>query len=170
MSAQAAIYGRLGRDPETRETVNGKTMATGAVAVDLERRERGKDTERVPEWFDVIAFGRPADDLARHVKGDLLAVCRKASTLRLDGSEGRAAETVSDRGRQRYLGPHRAPWWRSEGKPPGRTGPRHRVTPRRRRRTPLMTRFHFDHRDTVADRHAEGGGLRSVPVFRSRQF
>ena len=60
MSAQAAIYGRLGRDPDTRETANGKPMAMGAVAVDLERRERGKDTERVPEWFDVIAFGAPS--------------------------------------------------------------------------------------------------------------
>ena len=90
MSAQAAIYGRLGRDPETRETANGKTMAIGAVAVDLECRERGKDTERVPEWFNVLAFGRSADDLARHKKGDLVSV---AGRLQLSAWTTQAGET-----------------------------------------------------------------------------
>ena len=74
MSAQAAIYGRLGRDPETRETANGKPLTMVAVAVDLECRERGKDTETQAEWFDVLAFGRSAETLAKHEKGDLVSV------------------------------------------------------------------------------------------------
>ena len=74
MSAQAAIYDRLGRDPETRETANGKPMTMVAVAVDLECRERGKDTETQAEWFDVLAFGRSAETLAKHEKGDLVSV------------------------------------------------------------------------------------------------
>ena len=74
MSAQAAIYGRLGRDPETRSTATGKTMAVGAVAVDLELRARGQDTSTEAEWFNLIAFGRAAETLARHEKGDLVSV------------------------------------------------------------------------------------------------
>ena len=74
MSAQAAVYGRLGRDPETRGTANGKTMAVASVAVDLECRERGQDTSTQAEWFNVIAFGRAAETLSRHEKGDLVSV------------------------------------------------------------------------------------------------
>ena len=44
------------------------------MAVDLECRERGKDTETQAEWFDVLAFGRSAETLAKHEKGDLVSV------------------------------------------------------------------------------------------------
>ena len=90
MSAHAAIYGRLGRDPETRETANGKAMTVGAVAVDLECRERGKDTEMQAKWFDIISFGRVAEDLARHVKGDLVSI---ADRLQLSAWTTSAGET-----------------------------------------------------------------------------
>ena len=66
---RASVYGRLGADPVERLTRNGKTMVTASLAVDAGRIDVGSSTQ----WISLAAFGRPADELARHAKGDLLA-------------------------------------------------------------------------------------------------
>ena len=68
MTAHLAIYGRLGRDPYSIETKNGKPMATVNVAVEI-----GRDGEGEPLWLGILCFGRVAEDLLRHQKGDLLS-------------------------------------------------------------------------------------------------
>ena len=65
----ASVYGRLGADPIERQTKNSKAMTTATVAVDAARH--GADADTV--WFGLVAFGRAAEALARHVKGDLIA-------------------------------------------------------------------------------------------------
>ncbi len=65
-----AIYGRLGRDPKAIETTTGKTMAASSLAVNL-IRDAPEDTP--PEWIAIIAFGRQAEILLRHKKGDLIS-------------------------------------------------------------------------------------------------
>ncbi len=67
---QAAIYGRLGADPVERLTRNGKTMVTASVAINAGRPDVGEETM----WISVAAFGRAAEALARHAKGELIAV------------------------------------------------------------------------------------------------
>ena len=69
MSAVITIRGRLGADPVTRETKNGKGMATASIAVSLPSREADET-----EWFNLIAFGQTAEVLGKHAKGDALAV------------------------------------------------------------------------------------------------
>ena len=66
---RAALYGRLGADPVERETRNGKAMVTASLAVSAGRPDADEETQ----WFNLIAFGRAAKDLARHTKGDLVA-------------------------------------------------------------------------------------------------
>ncbi len=66
---RASIYGRLGGDPVERATSNGKTMVTASLAVNAARQGTDED----PEWFSLVAFGRTADALVRHAKGDLVA-------------------------------------------------------------------------------------------------
>ena len=82
----AAIYGRLGGDPIERQTKNGKVMVTVTVAVDAARHGADADTA----WISLVAFGRAAEALARHVKGDLIgcmgALYRNRYTAR-DGQE-----------------------------------------------------------------------------------
>nr|HDH0419415.1 single-stranded DNA-binding protein [Klebsiella pneumoniae] len=72
MTAQISAYGRLVADPQTRTTGKGTTMATArlAVALPCNAAEDGQATF----WLGVIAFGKQADALAKHRKGDLLSV------------------------------------------------------------------------------------------------
>ena len=75
MSApQLACYGRLGRDPRTHETRTGKPMTTASPAVYVEARERGADDAEATLWLGVVAFGRVAEDLARHRSGEQVSV------------------------------------------------------------------------------------------------
>ncbi len=81
---QAAIHGRLGRDPETRTTTTGKAMATCSVAVDVTANNAEAD-ETV--WIRLVAFGRLADQLARHKKGDLLSASGRLVLTRWTGRD-----------------------------------------------------------------------------------
>ena len=45
-------------------------MATASLAVTVEARERGADDAEGTLWLTVLAFGRVADELARHSAGD----------------------------------------------------------------------------------------------------
>ena len=65
----AAVHGRLGADPVERQTRGGKTMVTASLAVNAGRVDVGEEVV----WISLAAFGRAAEALARHVKGDLIA-------------------------------------------------------------------------------------------------
>jgi single-strand DNA-binding protein len=66
---RASINGRLGADPVERTTRNSKVMVTSSIAVNAAR----SDGEEETIWINLAAFGKPAQALARHTKGDLLA-------------------------------------------------------------------------------------------------
>ena len=85
MSAQIAAYGRLGRDPRPVDTSSGKAMTVASVAVTVESRESGETGEGTL-WLDVVSFGRVADDLARHAKGDLVSVAGRMQLSRFTSS------------------------------------------------------------------------------------
>lgn len=72
MTAQISAYGRLVADPQTRTTGKGKNMAMARLAVSLpcNAAEDGQATF----WLGVIVFGKQADALAKHRKGDLVSV------------------------------------------------------------------------------------------------
>jgi single-strand DNA-binding protein len=74
---QAALYGRLGGDPISRTTRTGKPMVTASVAVNVAR----DGEESVAEGFNGVAFGRVADELGRHHKGDLVAVTGRLTRI-----------------------------------------------------------------------------------------
>ncbi len=69
MSAIITIRGRLGAKPAMRQTSNGNEMATASIAVTLPARVEEQQTQ----WFQLIGFGRTAEALGKHGKGD--AVC-----------------------------------------------------------------------------------------------
>lgn len=72
MTAQLSAYGRLVADPQTRTTNSGTSMAMGRLAVSLPCNAAAEG--QATFWLGVIAFGKQADALARHVKGDMLSV------------------------------------------------------------------------------------------------
>ncbi|RUS02758.1 single-stranded DNA-binding protein [Pectobacterium polaris] len=72
MTAQISAYGRLVVDVQSRTTSNGNTMSFTRMAVPLpcQKEENGEATFRLA----VTAFGKQADALAKHQKGDLMSV------------------------------------------------------------------------------------------------
>lgn len=85
---KAAVYGRLGADPVERKTRNGKDMATASLAVNVARYDEDEDTL----WVSVAAFGKSADVLLRHVKGDLVAVMGQLTRRRYADRNGEEKE------------------------------------------------------------------------------
>lgn len=86
MTAQISAYGRLVADPQTRTTANGTSMAMGrlAVALPCHAAEGGE----VTFWLGVVAFGKQADALAGHVKGDLVSVAGAMQINQWTGKDG----------------------------------------------------------------------------------
>ncbi|GKX49606.1 single-stranded DNA-binding protein [Pectobacterium carotovorum] len=72
MTAQISAYGRLVVDVQSRTTSNGNTMSFTRMAVPLpcQKAENGEATF----WLAVTAFGKQADALAKHQKGDMVSV------------------------------------------------------------------------------------------------
>ncbi|MDU6130483.1 MAG: single-stranded DNA-binding protein [Klebsiella pneumoniae] len=86
MAAQISAYGRLVADPQTRTTNSGTSMAMARMAVSLpcNAAESGEATF----WLGVIAFGKQAEALAKHVKGDLVSVAGNMQLNQWTGQDG----------------------------------------------------------------------------------
>lgn len=72
MTAQISAYGRLVAEVQTRTTDKGTQMTMGRLAVPLpcHSTQDGQATF----WLGVVAFGKVAEILASHEKGDLISV------------------------------------------------------------------------------------------------
>lgn len=90
MTAQISAYGRLVADPETRTTGKGTNMAMARLAVWLpcNAAEDGQATF----WLGVIAFGKQAEALALHAKGDMVSVAGNMQLNRWTGQDGRTQQ------------------------------------------------------------------------------
>jgi single-strand DNA-binding protein len=67
------LIGRLGKDPEIRQTNSGKNLSAFSLAVD--RRWKGADgeTNEATDWFNVEAWGSTAEICQRYLaKGCLV--------------------------------------------------------------------------------------------------
>lgn len=86
MTAQISAYGRLVADPQTRKTNSGTsmTMARLAVALPCNAAENGEATF----WLGVIAFGKQAEALAKHQKGELVSVAGNMQLNQWAGKDG----------------------------------------------------------------------------------
>lgn len=72
MTAQISAYGRLVADPQTRIASNGNTIAMARMAVPLPCN--AADNGEATFWLGIVAFGKQAEVLARHQKGDLVSI------------------------------------------------------------------------------------------------
>ena len=93
---QAAAYGRLGVDPKPITTKTGKAMTAASLAVELVDR---KSEDPVTEWLSVICFGRTADALLKHAKGDLISIAGRVQVncyTAKDGSSRRELQIIAD--------------------------------------------------------------------------
>lgn len=67
MINKVILIGNLGRDPETRTTQGGSTVAKLAVAT-AERVKKGDEWVEQVEWHRVVCFGRLAENVGRFLK------------------------------------------------------------------------------------------------------
>ncbi|ECQ3321863.1 single-stranded DNA-binding protein [Salmonella enterica] len=86
MTAQIAAYGRIAADIQTKTTSNGNNMAFTRMAVSLPCRT-AENGEAVM-WLGVTAFGKQADALAKHQKGDLVSVSGQLQSNQWTGQDG----------------------------------------------------------------------------------
>ena len=89
MSAQIAAHGRLGGDPVQKQSQAGNPWATSSLAVSI-----GEGDDAPPQWFQLVAFGRMAETLARHAKGDLVSVAGRLQLNRWQDRDGKDHERL----------------------------------------------------------------------------
>ena len=68
------IFGRLTRDPESKQTQSGKMMTDFAIAVN---RQGGNNGEQAADFFDIRAFDKQAELIANS--------CKKGQRLLVEG-------------------------------------------------------------------------------------
>lgn len=61
------LIGRLGRDPESKFTPNGKKVATFSVAISEKWKSEGESHERT-EWVNIEAWGRLGEVCQEYLK------------------------------------------------------------------------------------------------------
>lgn len=89
MNAQIAMLGRLGAEPMIRKSQNGNDWTTASIAVSL-----GKEDDAPATWFGVVAFGRVAETLCRHGKGDLVSISGRLQLNTYRDREGNDREQL----------------------------------------------------------------------------
>ena len=85
---QASLYGRLGKDAQVIATKTGNPMCAASVAVDVS----GRDGEATL-WVRVLAFGKLAELLQGHAKGDTLAASGRLELSRWQSEDGTERES-----------------------------------------------------------------------------
>lgn len=82
---KAQLIGRLGQDPEAKETKNGTKVAKFSLAT----QTQGKDKEPQTEWHRLIAFGKRAEIVENYVgKGDQVYIEGKLQTDSWEDKDG----------------------------------------------------------------------------------
>ncbi len=91
------LMGRLGADPECRQTASGMAVTKFRVATD---RYNGKDREKTTDWHSIVTFGRLAENCAQYLrKGSMCCVqgsVKYSTWEKQDGSTGYATDVIAD--------------------------------------------------------------------------
>ena len=89
MINQVTLIGRVGKDPETRQTNNGMSVTTLTLATsETYKNKQGQKVENT-EWHNVVFFDSLSDIVEKYVKkGDLIHVNGKIKTRSWDDKDG----------------------------------------------------------------------------------
>lgn len=117
---KAILIGRLGQDPDLRQTGSGTSVCNMRLATDESYTDRdGNEVERT-EWHDVVAFGRLAEVCGEYLeKGSLVYIEGSLQTSEYTDRDGidRSSTEIKARDAQ-FLGRGQG-----QGGPPGAGGP-----------------------------------------------
>ena len=71
------LVGRLGRDPEVRNTSSGQTVTNFSLATDESFKDRNGERQKKTEWHKVVVWGKQAEIAGQYLK--------KGSLVFIDG-------------------------------------------------------------------------------------
>lgn len=84
MLSRITIIGRLGKDPEIKQTKSGSDMCSMSVAVDS-----GFGNNKTTTWYRVSAFGKNAESSAKYLKkGSLICASGDLAVNEFEGKDG----------------------------------------------------------------------------------
>lgn len=87
--------GRLGADPETKQTPQGHTIVTFRVASNRSWRTAGGEAQEDTEWFKVVAWNKIADLCQKWlVKGSRVFVEGRLQTRQWQDADGQSHTMV----------------------------------------------------------------------------
>lgn len=82
------VIGRLGQDPELRQTHGGPVCRLSLATDESRKNERG-EWEKFPEWHRIVLFGKEAENAAKYLsKGSEAAVQGSLRTNKWKDREG----------------------------------------------------------------------------------
>jgi len=86
---QVTIVGRLGQDPEVRQTANQQAVATLSVATSEKWTDKEGKTQEKTEWHRCVAWGKTAELCGKYLKkGSLAGFTGKLQTRSWDDKDG----------------------------------------------------------------------------------
>ena len=88
-----AIQGRLVADPQLRQTMTGRNVASFRLACD--RGRTNSDGNNTVDWIDVVAWEKRADFAARYLtKGTMVTVSGRIQTRQYQDRNGNNRQAV----------------------------------------------------------------------------
>jgi len=89
------VAGRLGRDPESRYTPEGKTVANFSIAITDLRKKSDGGYENNPVWMDITAWERTAERvMAQALKGIEVIITGRLSNNSWEDKNGNRRSKV----------------------------------------------------------------------------
>lgn len=83
------LIGNLGRDPELRETKNGKKVLSVSLATNESYKNDSGEQVKNTEWHNIVAWGKTAELMSQLAKkGSELAVQGKLTHKTYEDKEG----------------------------------------------------------------------------------
>jgi single-strand DNA-binding protein len=91
------LTGRLTHDPDLRPLPSGGSVCELRVAVNSRRRDTTTgDWVEKPNYFDVVVYGAPGENVAKHLhKGRAVAIDGRLDWREWETQDGRHAQAVS---------------------------------------------------------------------------
>ncbi|MFT5453898.1 MAG: single-strand DNA-binding protein, partial [Myxococcota bacterium] len=101
MVNKVILLGNLGRDPESRTTKSGTTVANLNIATNERQKDREGNWNDHTEWHRVACFGRTAENVAKYLrKGRQVYVEGRIRTRKWQDDKGQdrySTEIIADR-------------------------------------------------------------------------
>lgn len=79
------LIGRLGKDPESRQTPKGTAYTTFSLAVDRKWKDKNGELHQDTDWFNVVAWGKLGEICQKYLsKGKLVYLEGRLQTRRYE--------------------------------------------------------------------------------------